>query len=106
MPRPLVFFALLTLAAAPALLAAEQGDRVEAAGEFSYTAPAGWHVKTLPQSKYPIAFADPVNGFAPNINVIREGFSRSVQDYVRANLETMRKGLPEFANLGQTAFAT
>lgn len=103
--RALVFCAILSLIGGH-VLPARAADRVEAAGEFSYTPPNGWRVTEIPGLKYRVAVTTPAQGFAPNINVVDESFSGTIQEDVRRNLEALQKGLPEFKSLGQSAFTT
>lgn len=104
MNRVVTLLVLLCLVFNSSLLAA--GPIVEAAGGFSYTPPKGWQTREFPESKYKIAHSAPVNGFAPNINVVDETFPGTISDYAKVNLQNLRTGLADFKLLRQTAFTT
>ena len=53
---------------------------------FSYLAPAGWAVRSLPQSKFKICHAAPDREFAPNINVVIESAPVGLDAYVNGNM--------------------
>lgn len=79
---------------------------IEAPGVFSYKVPEGWRVVEVAQVKYKVAVATPVDGFAPNINIVEEEFKGSMDEYLQGNLKILEKSLPGFKNLGQRAFTT
>ena len=49
---------------------------------------------------------DPANGFAPNINIVEESFSGSLDKYVEGNLETLKKTFPDYKQLSKENFTT
>ncbi|HSI83546.1 MAG: TIR domain-containing protein [Candidatus Methylacidiphilales bacterium] len=70
--------------------------RVEALG-FAYTVPGSWTVKTDKEiSKYELAIGPKMDDFTNNINVVDEDYSGNIDQYVEANMVTLRK---EFKNL-------
>ena len=73
---------------------------------FSYTAPAGWQVRTFPGLKFKIAIAAPKNGFSLNINVVDEKYAGSLKEYVKGALRTMAAMFAEYKLIGQSDFAT
>ena len=96
----------LTLALTAALAAAcgsgkEAGRHYEEAGGYSIVPPPGWTVSEFPGLKYEIISGPAQNGFAPNINVVDESFRGSLDEYVKANLETMRKVFKSFDELSR-----
>ncbi len=90
--------------AAPAFA---QGTRVaEPSGGFSYTAPAGWHIKTFPGLKYKICYAAPSGGFAPNLTVLDETAAVPLDKYVQLSLRGMQRVYTGLAVVSQKPFAT
>ena len=78
----------------------------EEAGGFSYDPPPGWQIAEFPVSKYRISHGPSANEFAPNINVVDEVFSGTLEAYVDANIEAMRKVFPDFDPLKRETFQT
>jgi hypothetical protein len=78
----------------------------EAEGGFSYSPPKGWKISEVPGLKYKLSVGTPANGFAPNINVVDEAFSGTLDEYVEANLKTMEGVFKGFKKLGKTSFDT
>lgn len=84
---------------------------VEPIGGFSYTIPQGWVLREVPGWKYKVAFGPPINGFAPNINVVDETYSGTVDDYAESNLKVIfamadKLGMKNFRLISKTAFTT
>jgi hypothetical protein len=75
-------------------------------GAFSFDPPSGWTVKDMAISKYRIAHGPPANGFAPNLNVVRESYSGSLKSYANANLAAVEKAFQSFKLLSREEFQT
>ncbi len=76
---------------------ADEGRRhVEADGDFSFIPPDGWKMNEAPGLKYQIAGGEPSDGFAPNINVVDETLSMTLEDYRAQNLLALKRILPKF----------
>jgi len=89
------------------LFAADTDKRhTEPAGGFSFCPPKDWVIREVAGMKYKFAFGPLADGFAPNINVVDESFTGSLQAYVKANLETLPKVFKGFKKLGQSDFKT
>jgi hypothetical protein len=65
---------------------AKDSRRHAESGGVSFIAPAGWKSQAFPGLKYKIAVGPAVAGFAPNINVVDESFTGSLDSYVEENL--------------------
>ena len=63
-------------------------------------------MKEIPGLKYQIAVGEPVDGFAPNINVVDESFRGSLSDYVAKNLQALGKLFKDFKKLSESEFKT
>jgi hypothetical protein len=89
---------------------ADQGEdsrrHAESEGGFSFIAPAGWGIQDFPGLKYKIAVGPAVMGFAPNINVVDEPFTGSLDSYVEESLATLRRVFTKFRLLKQDGFTT
>jgi hypothetical protein len=87
----------LLLLSAPPLKA--QGNTLrDPALPLSLPLPSGWRVADSPQSRFKIGIAaSPVDGFLPNVNILKEESPLSLADYVSANL----KGLKEESEKGE-----
>ena len=88
------------------LYADDPGETVSEPGLFSYVAPAGWGIESVSVSKYKVAKAPAKDGFAPNINVVRQDYAGTLQAYVDANIDALKKA-PIFSNVvivGQSSF--
>lgn len=102
---------ILVLFASTPLIAAPDAVRLtEPTGGFSYVVPVGWQVKSFVGMKFRSAFTSPVDGFAPNINVIIHQSSLPLSEYVRLvklNTKPLIQSFPGFHWLGQpTLFVT
>jgi hypothetical protein len=74
-----VAFGLLLSVSAPAL--ASDHDPSPPA-PFTYTPPSGWSMEKVPGFEYKFAMGKEVSGFKPNINVVAEDYSGSVESYM------------------------
>src|SRR5262245_38292227 len=73
-------------------------------GEPTLTPPSGWKEASFPGAKK--VWAGPAeNGFAPNINIVEESYSGSLETYVEANIATLQKAFPHLEQLGKPATA-
>jgi hypothetical protein len=83
------------------------GERhVEQAGGFSLQAPNGWEFREFPGMKYRFAFGPVKDGFSSNINVVDEIYKDSLKSYVDANIQNLKKALPQFKLIERKDFAT
>src|SRR5262245_10093979 len=74
--------------------------------EFSLDPPAGWSKQEVPGLKYPVWAGPAADGFAPNINVVDEAFSGSLEEYTEGNLRTVARVFEGFRLLGKEPFET
>jgi hypothetical protein len=79
---------------------------VEPAGSFSFVPPQDWEVRNVRGGKYKAAVGPAAAGFAPNINILDESFSGSLDAYVTLNLATLQKGFKKFRLVQQEDFKT
>lgn len=87
----LAVLAFLAIAPARALTAAEQ--RVQLDG-FSVVPPSVLPLKReIPGFKFPFFFAQPKDGFAPNLNIVDESFEAEWPAYLAATLDGLKNGL-------------
>ena len=84
----------------------EARRHVELEGGFSYLPPTNWQIREFPGSKYKPAYGTRKDDFAPNINFVDEAFSASLDEYVSANLEAMKKFFKDFKVIKQEDFFT
>jgi len=82
------------------------GRHVESEGGFSYVPPSGWQVTEWPGLKYKIASGAPIGDFAPNLNFVDEAFSGSLDDYVAANIATVKEAFQDVRVISQEDFFT
>lgn len=80
-------------------------------GEFSYSPPDAWVLRDVPGGKYKSAFGQQSEDFAPNINIVSESFSGTLDDYVAGNLRVLpsryeKMGIKNFRTLSQSEFLT
>ena len=62
------------------------------AGEdFTYQKPDGWEYKSFPGLKYEVSIGKPLKNFAPNIVVVDEVFSGTLEEYFKQNLAQIEK---------------
>jgi hypothetical protein len=78
----------------------------EPAGGFRYVMPKGWTTAELPGMKFKVVIGFRADDFTPNINVVDESFSGSVEDYANANLKQIEVIFQDFKNLGKNVFIT
>jgi hypothetical protein len=100
----LLTFTILFMLPAHALQA-ERHD-FGSGGLFSYVPPKGWTVAEFPGLKFKISHGAGVNGFAPNIVVVDEAYTESLDRYAKDNRDTMQKLNPKVKDLGLTDFKT
>jgi hypothetical protein len=77
-------------------------------GIFSYDPPQGWTAANFPGLKFKISRGAPVNGVAPNIVVVDEEYSKSLDDYAKDNAAAIQKmfGGQNLKMVEQTDFMT
>jgi hypothetical protein len=90
----------------PADQAGDVRRHTEAAGGFSFVPPEGWAIRPFPGAKFKTAVGPAAAGFAPNINVVDESFSGSLDAYVKGNLDSMQRVFKQFRLLKQEEFKT
>ncbi len=74
--------------------------------DYSYVHPDGWQLITFPGKAYRVARGEPVNGYAPTINVLGEESEKSLSDYLDENLMDMSSSAEGFSFLGKSEFVT
>ena len=62
-------------------------------GEPALTPPKGWEEKSFQGTKKAWV-GTAVDGFAPNINIMEGAFGGSLDKYVEASIETLKKMIP------------
>jgi hypothetical protein len=92
---------LLFVLSTGSLSQADAGRYVAADGMFSFSIPAGWVLREVPGWKYKVAFGQPMGDFTPNINIVDESFSGTLNVYVDGNLKVMA---PMYEKLGYQNF--
>jgi hypothetical protein len=90
----------------PSITKITRERKIDAPGVFSYMAPEGWVTAEMAGLKYRVALGSPVNGIAPNINIVDEEHKGTIDEYLKINLSVLEKSFEEFKNLGQSAFTT
>ena len=86
---------------------AESGsESSHADGDFTFTEPPGWRIAEMPGLKYKVAFGEPIDGFAPNINVVDEYYSQGLESYVEGNEKNMSKLFQNFKQIQKSSFQT
>jgi hypothetical protein len=75
-------------------------------GMFSYVPPIGWIVSEFPGLKFKISRGEPVKGFAPNIVVVDEAYDKSLDDYAKDNIASLKKLFQSLKVLDQADFTT
>jgi len=80
-------------------------------GMFSFSSPNGWVWREIPGRKYKVAFGELVGDFAPNINVVDEAFSGTLDAYVDGSLKILpvgyeKLGYKNFKVLSRGVFTT
>lgn len=112
MNRKLILLSLIVLLAAVGVAQEARSNRyTEPEGGFSYVPPKGWVLRRVAIGKYKFASSQPIDGFAPNINVIDEFAVASLDDYVNSQMQGLPKryeqlGLKNFKVLRQSKFVT
>jgi hypothetical protein len=71
---------------------------------FQYSAPAGWTVRKIPQSKFKIAHAPPDGEFAPNVNVVIEIARVNLDAYAKASVGQLKGAFPDIKILSNKPF--
>ena len=79
----------------------EQGRHYEREGGFSLMPPEGWPVADMPGLKYKVIVGPSSNDFAPNINVVDEAYSGSLDDYVASSMEMLERMFEDFKKISQ-----
>ena len=90
----------------PAVQGEDSRRHAESEGRFSFIAPAGWRIGAFPGLKYKIAVGPPVADFAPNINIVDESFTGSLDSYDEASLAALRRVSTKFRLLKHDHFTT
>ena len=74
--------------------------------EFTYIPPDGWEMISSPRLKYKVAYGKPVNGFAPNINVVDDDFNGTLEDYFGRNLKLVESYFQGYQFIDKGEFIT
>lgn len=74
-------------------------------GEPALTPPKGWQEKSLQGTKKAWV-GTAADGFAPNINIMEGSFGGSLDKYVEASIETLKKMIPSYRQLRKESFTT
>lgn len=90
---------------APALAAPVHGQTLKE-DRFSYILPKGWIAKDTGILKFRAALGPPSNGFAPNIIVIEEPFTGTLEQYVNGSERSLAQTTPGYRSLAKSAFTT
>jgi TPR repeat protein len=85
----------------------QTSDRPDFGGDhtFSYIPPPGWKVVESPLSKYNIAQGESAQGMTPNINVIVDHYSKSLDEFVASALKELKTNKGHVL-LGKSDFQT
>jgi len=77
-------------------------------GIFSYVPPKGWAVISVPGTplKYKAAFGEQVRGYTPNIALMSQEYTKSLDEYVTESLNQLKANMEGFAFLGKSDFQT
>lgn len=78
----------------------------EPSGAFKYVIPKGWTISEAPGFKFKVAFGSPSRGFSPNICVVDETFSGTLDEYVSAGMKLVEKVTPGFKMIERSPFKT
>ena len=77
------------------------------AGEdFTYQKPDGWEYKDFPGLKYEVSIGKPAKGFAPNIVVVDEDFSGTLEEYFKQNVAQVEKTINKAKIISQKKIST
>jgi hypothetical protein len=102
--KVLLFAVLALFAIVPARALTAQEQRLQLDG-FSFVPPSVLPVKReIPGFKFPFFFAQPKDGFAPNLNFVDESFEAEWQAYLDATLHGLKNGLKAEILTPPTAF--
>ena len=84
---------LFALAVTPsALCSTESGNPPP---PISYTPPSGWSMQAVPGFEYKFAMGPAINDFRPNINVVAENYSGSLESYMTQAKQMLGKVLSD-----------
>ena len=77
------------------------------AGEdFTYQKPDGWEYKDFPGLKYEVSIGKPAKGFAPNIVVVDEDFSGTLEEYFKQGVKLVEKTINKAKIISQKKIST
>lgn len=77
------------------------------AGEdFTYQKPNGWEYRNFPGLKYEVSIGKPAKGFAPNIVVVDEVFSGTLEEYFKQNVAQVEKTINKAKIISQKKIST
>lgn len=101
---------LLLFVAITAASAQDRADKeerhVEKSGGYSLVPPEGWKAREFPGLKYQVIVGPATNGFAPNLNVVKETSSLKLDDYVKGNRAALQQLFKNFQLVDQGEFKT
>ena len=100
----LLFFLLITYI--PVLSQSKVKEVNEPEGGFSYFVPASWIVSSMEGMPYQIARDKPVNGFTPNINILKEKNKFTFEEYYKANIAQLKEFYTDYKEITTEEFST
>lgn len=100
----LLFFLLITYI--PVLSQNKVKEVNEPEGGFSYFIPSSWLVSEMEGMPYKIARDKPVNGFSPNINILKEKNKFTFEEYFKANLAQLKEFYTDYKEINTEEFIT
>jgi hypothetical protein len=65
-------------------------------GGYSFVPPPGWRTAELPGFKYKVVAGEAADGFAPNINVVEEKYTGSLESYIDLNEASLERFFEDF----------
>jgi len=74
-------------------------------GGYSIEPHDGWYVQEFQGLPYKIVITDPIEGFAPNLNIVDEKSSATLDEYVQTNIDYMAQGLQGFKEVEKKSFS-
>lgn len=94
--------------ATPAATPTDDPDRhYEPEGGFSYVPPEGWDiVESSSSAAYKVARSQSGEAFAPNLTLVDEAFSGSLEDYVSLSMDNMAGFFEGLQIVGRDPFET
>lgn len=73
---------------------------------FEFTVPSGWTVRSWKGMKFKLCFGPVSNGFAPNMNIMEDKASMTVDKYCQTNEAVLKQKIPSLKIKGKSYFKT